>query len=106
MTPSTTVTTVSHVVKTTCSVTVSTTDTNIYPFINDITNIVTILEIIIGRIQTIIYFAVDIAVTVVYKCRAGGRNGSQRTCVISKVLICVFLLGYTSLKGGCFPTRD
>lgn len=98
-------TTVSHVVNTTSSVTVSTTiDANINAFINAITKTVTTLEIIIGRIHNIIDFAVNIAVTVVYECRVGGRNGSQGTCVVSKVLICVFFLGYTSLKCGRFPT--
>lgn len=100
-------TTVSHVANTTCSVTVNTTiDANVNAFINVITNIVTTLEIIIGRIHTITDFAVSIAVTVVYECRAGGRNGSQGTCVANKVLIRVFFLGYTSLKCGCLPTRD
>lgn len=96
MAPSTTVTTVSYVVNTTCSVTVN-------AFINAITNIVAILEMII---HTITDYAVNIAVTVVYECRAGGRNGSQGTCIVSKVLICVFFLGYARLKCGCFPTRD
>ena len=99
-------TTISHVVNTFCSVTVSTAiDANINACINAITNIVTTLEIIIGRIHTITYFAVNIAITVVYVCGSGGRNGSQGICV-SKVLICVFFLGYAGLKGGCFPTRD
>lgn len=107
MAPRTTVTTVNLVVNTACSVTISTTiDANLNAFINAITNIVTTLEIIIGRIHTITDFAVNTAVTAVYECRAGGRNGSQGTCIVSKVLICVFFLGHTSLKCGCFPTRD
>lgn len=103
MAPSTTVTTVYWVVNTTCSVIVRTT---IEANINAITNIVTTLEIFIGHIHTVADFAFNTAVTVVYECGAGGRNGSQGTCIVGKVLICVFFLGYTSLKCGCFPTRD
>lgn len=99
MAPSTTITTVSFV-NTTCSVTVSTTiDTNINASVNAITNIVEYFHIITN-------FAVNIAVAVVYECRAGGRNGSQGTCIVSKVLICVLLLRDAGLKCGCFPTRD
>lgn len=100
-------TTVSHNVNTTGSVTITTTiDTKMNTFITALTNTVTTLEIVIGCTQTIADFAVSIVVTAVYKCRAGGRNGSQATCVVCKVLIRVFLLGHTSLKCGCFPTRD
>lgn len=99
----TTVTTVSHFLIITCDVTViTTTDANI----NAITNIVTSHQIIIQTIHTVTDLAVDIAVTVMYECRAGGRNGIHGTCIVSKVFICVFFLGYTSLKCGCFPTRD
>lgn len=98
--------TISHVVNTTCSVTVTTIDANINAFINAITNIVAALEIITGRIHTINDFAVNVAVSVVCECRAGGRNGSQGTCTVSKVLICIFLLGDASFKCGCFPARD
>lgn len=92
-------TTVSHVVNTTCSVTRSTIDA----FINAICyNIV--LGIIIGCINNTTDSVINSAVTVVYECRVGGSNGGQG--IVSKVLICVFFLGYTSLECGCFPTRD
>lgn len=102
MAPSITVTTVTQIVNTKCSI-ISTIDAHTGAFINAIVNTDTTLYIITGHVDSI---CVSIAVTVVYECRAGGRNGSEGTCVVSKVLICVFFLGHTGLKCGCFPTRD
>lgn len=89
-------TTVSHVVNATCSVTRSTIDAFIICYI--------VLGIIIGHINNTTDSVINSAVTVVYECRVGGSNGGQG--IVSKVLICVFFLGYTSLECGCFPTRD
>lgn len=72
-------------------------------FINAITIVVALLDIIINLIHTFIYFVVDIAV-ILCQSRAGGINGSEG--IIYKVLICIFLLGDAGFKSGCFPTRD